>query len=336
MSGGYYFEKIEFERLDYDEYNGIPGKKIFTTREWIEFVAEDSGVTPIFVRITDENGFCGYFTGMSFRMFGIKIVGSPFNGWSTCHMGLDMLHPEEKLSALPGLVEFLYSTERCLYMEITDRDFDVEEAKKRGFKVVPISTLQLRIDMDDTLLFKQMKTDCRNFIRQFERRGASIEAAEPNDEFAEEYFDQLRDVFARQKLVPTYGCRKVKTLLKHLGNTGNILCLRVRDPEGRSIATSIFPGYGKCFYFWGGASYRKYQHYRPNEYMLWQAIRYWRGKGCTVFDMVGVRPYKQKFGSQEVQYAKIVFTRYRLLFFLRNMAERVFFMLLRAKKLFMR
>lgn len=82
-------------------------------------------------------------------------------------------------------------------------------------------TLELEIDKTDEELFKVFKTDCRNFIKQFERGDASIEIAKPNDTFAEEYYNQLEDVFAK-RLVPTYSLKKVKCLIRHMKDSGNI------------------------------------------------------------------------------------------------------------------
>jgi len=326
MKDKYTFEKISLNKLDTNEYYSFPGKKLFTTMEWIDFVVEDSKVKPCIIRINRDHYLCGYFTGMSFRKFGVKIIASPFKGWSTPYMGFDLVHPEEKLSILPELIEYLYKSEKCLYIEVIDRDFNIEDSMKRNYHVIPIKTLELPIDMDDSSLFRQMKSDCRNFIRQFERRGATLEIAQPDDKFAEEYYQQLIEVFSKQGLIPTYSCEKVKILLRNLGNSENLLCLRVRDAEGKCIATSIFPAYGQYFYFWGGASYKAYQNYRPNEYMIWKAIQYWRARGCKFFDMVGVRDYKKKFGSHEVQYAKIIFTRFPILIFARNLAEKLFYL----------
>lgn len=327
----YEFTVVSLEDLDMDEFDSAPDKSVFTTKEWIEYIAEDSGAKPMIIRITLKNQFIGYFTGLVFSKFGIKMVGSPFEGWSTCFMGLDLNVDVDRLDVYTQLSKFLYKTCRCLYIEINDRFVDLKEADERGYVTLPANTLEVEIDKTDEGLFKIFKTDCRNFIRQFERRGASIEIAEPNDEFAEEYYHQIEDVFAKQGLVPTYSVDKVKCLFRHMKNTDNILCLQVRNPEGKSIATSVFFGFKERFFFWAGASYRPEQHYRPNEYMIWTAIKYWRDRGCKIFDMVGVRDYKKKFGSHEEVYTKLVFTKYKGLLCMRNQAKKVYFAMLKVK-----
>lgn len=327
--GNYIFTVTE--NVDVTEYHSCSNKSVFTTLPWIRYISEDSAATPIFVRITKDEQFIGYFTGLTFRKFGFKILGSPFAGWSTCYMGIDTDYTEQKIDIINELIPFLYRETKCQYIEMVDRDILEEDLIKHGIKHTKIGTLELNVDMDDDLLFKQMKTDCRNFIRQFERRGARIEQAVPDDRFAEEYYNQLQDVFAKQGLVPTYSLEKVKCLLRNLKDSGEVLCLRVISPDDRCIATSIFPGYGNKFFFWGGASYRPDQHYRPNEYMIWTAIKYWRDKGCKTFDMVGIRDYKKKFGSHEVSYTRMFFVKHKVLLTARNIAEKCYYRMTKVK-----
>ena len=70
---------------------------------------------------------------------------------------------------------------------------------------------------------------CRYAIRKSARMGVTIE--EVHDEaFADDYYAQLQNVFAKQSLAPTYDKRRVQLLLKHVLPTGNILLLRAAIP----------------------------------------------------------------------------------------------------------
>lgn len=327
----YHFEKIDYKNFSEVDIKDYPNKSLFTTNQWYDFIVRDSKVVPIIIKIFKHNEHIGYFYAGEIKKFGIKIIASPFSGWSTCWMGFDTLDDQNKLDIVTPLSQYLFNDLRYFYAEIIDRDFNIDEVKRRGCICESFPTLELEINKTDEELFAFFKTDCRNFIRQFERRGATLEEAEPNDEFAEEYYEQLKDVFLKQGLTPSYGLQKVKNVMSTLGKTDKILCLRVRNPEGKSIATSIYFGFNTKFYFWGGASYREFQSYRPNEYMIWYAIKYWREKGCKVFDMVGDRSYKRKFGSTPVQYALIYLTKYPILIHLRNLAKKAYWMLLKIK-----
>lgn len=329
MEKKYEFKAVNLNTLDLKVFNDFPHKSVNTTKEWIEFIAEDSSAIPYILRITQEGKLIGFFSSLIIKKFGLKIVGSPFPGWSTVYMGLDVYNHELKAHILKELIPFIMKDTQCAYLQICDRDFNVEDLepvrKQYGGTIEVCSTLELGIEGDDAVQYKKMKSDCRNFIKQFERRGAIIEEAEPNDNFAEEYYEQLKDVFAKQKLVPTYTVEKVKCLLKHLSKSGNIYCLRVKDPEGTPIATSIFPGFNHKMFFWGGASLRPFQQYRPNEYMIYTAMRYWRNRGCVEFDMVGNRTYKKKFGSWEVNYPSIIIPKYKILVPLKDMAASIYY-----------
>jgi hypothetical protein len=327
----YSFETVPISSINENEFYSFENKSIFTTIPWIRFIEEDNSAVPVVIKIFEDDFCLGYFSGLLKSKYGIKILGSPFRGWSTCFMGFDLNDPSKIEKVLPELIIYIFDNVKCHYFECVERSLSPANTLNFTLKTRAVETLELDIDRSDDELFHVFKGDCRNFIRQFERRGATIEVAEPNDDFAEEYYDQLKDVFAKQGLVPTYSLDKVKKLLKHIGNTGMVLCLRVREPNGKSIATSIFLGFkGKCF-FWGGASYREYQNYRPNEYMIWNAIKYWRDHGAKIFDMVGVRGYKLKFGSEKKEYINIFAAKYSFLISFRDFAEKIFFGLLKIK-----
>ena len=330
----YHFNEIQLTEINENEYYNFQDKSVFTTIPWIHYLVEDTANAQVIIlRITRENQYVGYFTGMLVKKIGIKIVGSPFRGWSTCFMGLDLICDSERINVLTELKDFLFKTYKCKYIQIIDRQLEVVDKSISGAIVSKVDTLELNINRSDEELFKVFKTDCRNFIRQFERRGANIEIAKPDADFAAEFYQQLVDVFKKQNMVPTYSEEKVKRLVCNLGEKEEVLCLRVVDPDGNSIATSIFPGYGEKCFFWGGASYRATQFYRPNEYMIWTAIKYWRDRGAKIMDMMGVRDYKKKFGPDLVSYNQLEFARPTLLIKIKNIAEKVYFMWLHMKEM---
>lgn len=334
----YIFTEIPLDQINAKDFNDFPTKTVFTTLEWIEFIGADQKAKPIILKIQNGCKEIGYFSGAVSSMYGVKIFGSPFRGWSTCFMGIDMEESamEEIVPVYKALIVYLFNKYGCHFLEIVDRNITFIQAKQLTDHVRIANTLEVDIGLTNEQIFRGFKGDCRNFIRQFERRGASIERVEPTEEFAIEYYKQLEDVFAKQGLVPTYSLKKVITLLNSLKNTEYILCLQVKSPDGEKIASSIFLGFGRKFFFWGGASYRQHQMYRPNEYMIWYAIQYWKEKGCTIFDMVGIREYKRKFGSIEIEYPRMIFSRYLVLVKLRIVAERLYYKMIRIKGLFVK
>jgi hypothetical protein len=141
--------------------------------------------------------------------------------------------------------------------------------------------------------------------------------------FADDYHRQLREVFARQGLVPTYGVERVRALQRHLQPTGRLLCLRARDADGRCIATALFPALGRTAYFWGGASETESRILRPNEALFWFAMRFWRQRGVERLDMAGRGEYKRRYGAYDVTLPHLSRSRVPGLGRLRDVARRL-------------
>jgi lipid II:glycine glycyltransferase (peptidoglycan interpeptide bridge formation enzyme) len=167
-----------------------------------------------------------------------------------------------------------------------------------------------------------MSRSCRWSIRKAATNGLKIEEASGLN-FADEYYAQLVDVFAKQSLVPTYDANRVRKLIQHLHPTGMLLLLRARDAAGRCIATGIFPAMNQVMYFWGGASWREQQHLRPNEAIQWYAMQYWKKRGIQLYDMIGMRDYKKKYGGREIFVPWIRKSKYPVFGQLRNCAEKL-------------
>jgi predicted N-acyltransferase len=163
----------------------------------------------------------------------------------------------------------------------------------------PYNGFEIDLSSSEDRILSKMAPPCRRCINKATRCGVSIEEA--NDAgFADDFYQQLEDVFAKQGLRPTYGKERVSALIDHLHPTGNLLLLRAFDTERRCIATGIFPAMHDRAYFWGGASWREHQHLRPNELVFWYAMRYWKARGVRYLDMGGGGEYKRKYGGREI------------------------------------
>ena len=116
----YEFERVDFNNIDSNKYNSFADKSIFTTKEWIRFIEDDSDAEPIIIKILQDKGFIGYFSALAVRKFGIKIIASPFNGWSTCFMGFD-IHEGSKIEIIPSLSQYLLNTFKSRYFNFSSQ-----------------------------------------------------------------------------------------------------------------------------------------------------------------------------------------------------------------------
>ncbi len=207
-------------------------------------------------------------------------------------------------------------------MEMMDRNLLIEDADGLGFEYRRFGGFEIDLTQDPEQLFSNMASACRRCIRRAEKSRVTIEEAR-DIAFADEYYAQLQEVFQKRSLVPTYGVERVRELITCLSDTGQLLLVRARDPQGRCIATGIFPAMNTTMSFWGGASWRETLGYRPNEAVQWYAMQYWKAKGIQRYDMGGGGEYKRKFGGREIMVPWLRKSKYPGLAFLRNLTKQV-------------
>lgn len=291
-------ERLPLDVLESSWLDSFEDRVIFQTREWLQFVAETQRAEPVIAAVNVGGTTVGAFTGLTFRRSGLRILGSPFPGWTTSTMGFNLPEEIDRRAACEALVRFAFGPMHCLHLELKDRRLAVGDLDGLGFD--SDSTVNYMVDLarDEDAIFDNMSSACRRAVRKAEKSGVRVEEA-CGEDFADEYHAQLVEVFARQGLVPTYSPERVRALIRHLEPTGRLLLLRAVDPDGRKLATGIFPAYNGTAYFWGGASHRDGQSLRPNEAIFWYAMRYWRSRQVKALDLGGGGDYKLKYGPTE-------------------------------------
>jgi len=214
-------------------------------------------------------------------------------------MGFNLLPDVPRREALRVLEAFAFRELRCSYLEVMDDNLSLEDGQSLGFSAHLYGGFRSDLTPSEDEILAGMTSDCRRRIRKSVKSGVTIEEAS-DDDFAEEYYDLLKDVFGRQGLVPHYDLARVRKLIKHLQPTGRLLLLRGRNAEGRCIATIIYLGMNRLSYGWGAASSRKDQGDGPTEALHWHAMRYWKSRGMRWFDWGGSGKYKKKYGGTPI------------------------------------
>ena len=316
-------ERLELDRVDWPTLDAFADRLLFQTREWLDFVQRTQDAEPVVAALRDdERSVVGYFTGLVVRHFGVRILGSPFPGWTTSYMGFNLQDGVDRGEAAEALVPFAFRQLRCLHLELKDRFLQPDDLDRRDFEQSPSVTFEVDLRPPEEEIFGRMTSACRRAIRKSEKEGVVVEEAS-GEEFADEYFAQLEEVFARQSAVPTYDVSRVRELIRAIQPTGRLLLLRARSAEGKAIATGIFPALNTTAYFWGGASWREHQIVRPNEAIFWYAMRYWKARGISVLDMGGGGDYKRKYGPVELNIPHFRTSRVPGLGTLRELARRM-------------
>jgi hypothetical protein len=305
---------------DLDAYDD---RTVFQTREWIAFVAETQRGTPVVADLLDGDTVVGRYTGVLVRRLGVPILGSSFPGWTTPYIGFNLRPGYARRDALAALERFAFRDVGALHVELSDRGLVPEDAAGTGWHVGAYETYETDLTQPEATLFANMASACRRCVRKAEKSGVTIEHA-TDDAFADEYYAQLQDVFAKQGKVPTYPAERVRALVRHMRDGGNALLVRARAPDGTCIATGIYPALNRVAEFWGNASWRAHQQLRPNEALHWYAMRYWKARGVTVFDWGGGGRYKEKYGVVPARVPWLRKSRFRALEAVRDGARRAF------------
>jgi hypothetical protein len=314
---------IDFKTADWKLLDSFADRTVFQTRAWLEFIQESQDATPVIAEVRDGRDVVGYFSGLTFSKFSLKVLGGSFPGWTTPYIGFNLQPGVSRRSALAALEKFAWDELKCLHIEVSDPQFTFEDGEGLGFTAEHYGSYRTDLTKSEEELFNGMDSACRRCVRKAEKSGVTIEEAH-DLAFADEYYAQLKDVFAKQGLVPTYSVERVRSLVKHVGPSGNVLLVRARDAEGKCIATGIFPGFNQIFEFWGNASYRAYQNLRPNEAIHWYAMRYWKRRGAAIYDWGGEGSYKEKYGCVAHRVPWFTKSRYQIIGALRNEAKNMF------------
>ena len=227
------FYPIDIKTADWKRLDGFADRTVFQTREWLQFVAESQNAHPVLAELRESSDVLGYFTGLTFSKFGMKVLGSSFPGWTTPYIGFNLNPGVPRRAALEALEKFAWDDLKCMHLEVSDPNFTFEDGESAGFKTEYYASYRTDLTRTEEELFNGMESACRRCIRKADKSGLKIEEAH-DLAFADEYYEQLKDVFAKQSLVPTYSVERVRALVRNVEPGGNILLLRARDP-GREV-----------------------------------------------------------------------------------------------------
>jgi len=293
-----------------------PDRTVYQSPAWLRFLAETQKGEIIIAALREGSAVLGYFSGLVIHKCGLRILGSPLPGWTTAYMGL-VLKPEvPRMDALEALQRFAFSDLQCVHLEFMDRNLGASAIGDR-YPFLNYNGFEIDLSRDEDELFRSFSYDCRHCARKGMRSGVVIQEAS-DAEFADDYYNQLTDVFAKQRLIPTYGKDRVSALIRHLQPTGNLLLLRAIDADGHCVATLISVGMHNRAEVWSGASWRTFQHLRPNEVLVWRTICYWKNRSVQFLDLGGAGEFKRRFGAYRISVPWVRTSRYSVLPLLRS------------------
>lgn len=297
------FRQVPIDDVDWDSLDRYKDRTYSQRLPWLRYLMQIKAGTPIVALLEDGNREVGCFTGVRTTRLGVPIMGSPLPGWNTANMGLNLQPEIPRSEVLRALARFVFREQHCAYLEVSDPVSDIASAEQANYSINTIEGYVSDLTLSELELFGRMAPACRRCIRKAEREGVVVEMAEPEG-FAAEFYSQLTEVFLRQDLTPVYSQARVQALIDQVYSSGMLLLLRAKAPDGQSIATGIFPGFGRYSIFWANASVQNMRHLRPNQALHWYAMRYWKARGVLHHDWGGVGSYKKNYGGGSHTYVR--------------------------------
>jgi hypothetical protein len=167
----------------------------------------------------------------------------------------------------------------------------------------------------DSGMFKEMDGAIRRGIRKAEQAGVKVEFG--NSAESMRIFFALHRQSRRRHGLPPQPVEFFDNIVRHVFQAGNGFVAIARY-EGRPIAGAVFFKAGHLGLYKFGASDYAFQHLRPNNLLMWDAIKHCAADGLTELHLGrtslfndGLRHFKLGFGAIEetIEYAKYDFRR---------------------------
>ena len=161
----------------------------------------------------------------------------------------------------------------------------------------------LDLTKDEKQIFSGFRSSTKRNIRKSLREGVQIEISNSLESFTEFYKLHIK---TRKRyggaIEPIHFYRNI---FKHIISRGNGIVF-LASYKKRIIAAAVYFQFGKCTNFQYGASDLKYQHLRPNNLIMWEAIKWYLQNGfeslsfgVTECENSGLRQFKNGMATTE-------------------------------------
>lgn len=275
----------------------FPNCRVFHRAAWCRSLASGS-VRPVYLLIEAGGELVAALPGFVRSLGPLRLFGSPFEGAQTESLG-PVFDPDRVRGAdvVRACVPFLERHFGVHHIEIVSRDMEPAEMTSMGFRSHSQFTYRAALHPDHADLgFAALNSKTRNLVRKGMKLGVTV-THESGDEFIREMYTQSAAVFRRRGNALPFGEERFRRCFNALQESGCLLALAARSPEGTCIGTGLFAVDGRELILWMWTHLFEHRNLSPTEIMTWTAMEYATARGCTVFDMTGGGEAKRKFGG---------------------------------------
>lgn len=258
-----------------------------------------------------ENPLCG-LSIVHFLPFGntyLYFPHGPFGEWTSKNIELLL---KNVLREANSIKPFFIRVDPCENASESLSMLLLKSGFKKTDAIQPEETLLLDLSLSEQELLQKMEHDTRYSIRTAEKRGVQTQHAE-NTREKKKIFDSFWDLFQKtndRHSLRAYEKRYYELIFALEGECSSEVLWATLD--GKTIATAIIVFFGKRATYLYAASEKGYGRYNAPTFLLWNAIRSAKIRGCNIFDFWGISKtkkewekitaFKKSFGGHETKY----------------------------------
>lgn len=200
------------------------------------------------------------------------------------------------LDRVLGELEALARRRRVIFIKV---DPDVDAGSSQGQAVVAAlqrrgwrasaeqiqfrNTMTLDLTADDATLLDRMKSKTRYNIRLARRKGVVVRPGGPEDLPC--IYHMYAQTAARDDFI-------IRPFDYYRDAWGDFVAAGLAQPlvaefEGEPLAALILFRFGRTAWYFYGASSNRHRNRMPNHLLQWEAMRWARAQGCTLYDLWG-------------------------------------------------
>jgi hypothetical protein len=268
----------------------------FHTSVWAKVLETSYRFKPIYLTSIEKDQLVFLMPLMEVRSFltGRRGVSLPFS--DQCEPFI--MNREYLQCAIDWAIDYGEKS-RWKYIEWRDDSYSDE-------RTPPSATFyahELSLDMTEGELFSSFRDNNRRNINRAVNKGVSVSIEQSLD--AVKAFFRLNCITRKRHGLSPQPYSFFKNIFAHAISQGNGIVVCARQDQ-KTIAASMFFHFGTNALYKYGASDLAYQNLRPNNLIMWEAIKWYKNHavrtlslGRTELDNLGLLQYKRTWGAKE-------------------------------------
>ena len=285
------------EYLGWDDIiRSNPESSFFHSSHWARVLNESYGYKPLYFSEINGNRLMTLISMMEVRsvLTGKRGVSLPF----TDYCELIMSEKDSFQASLDQLIEY---GKKAGWKSIEMRSGNMLPQDISSSSFYYGHTLDLT--QGEETIFSNLRDSTRRNIRKAEREGVSVSFVNSVD--GVNAFYRFNCMTRKQHGLPPQPFRFFRNIYEHIIAT-NLGFVAIAESGGHTIAGAVYFHFGEKAFYKYGASDKGYQHLRPNNLVMWEAIKHYAQKGYKTLcfgrtepENSGLRQFKTGWNTKE-------------------------------------